>query len=83
MFLTPDGKPIVGGTYWPREDKKDRWRDVYPGFKTILKAMHDAYKEKTPRVRRSRPTSSPPRTEPALANAGVPGIAIVDARPRI
>src|SRR5438876_7784825 len=22
MFLTADGKPIVGGTYWPPEDKK-------------------------------------------------------------
>src|SRR4051794_20316782 len=22
MFLLPDGRPIVGGTYWPREDKK-------------------------------------------------------------
>src|SRR5580765_3479702 len=21
MFLTTDGKPIIGGTYWPREDK--------------------------------------------------------------
>ncbi len=20
MFLTPEGKPIVGGTYWPKED---------------------------------------------------------------
>src|SRR6187401_496366 len=22
MFLTEEGKPIVGGTYWPKEDKK-------------------------------------------------------------
>src|ERR1700758_3070224 len=22
MFLTADGRPIVGGTYWPREDRK-------------------------------------------------------------
>src|SRR5262249_28631972 len=21
MFLTADGKPIIGGTYWPREDR--------------------------------------------------------------
>ena len=22
MFLTADGKPIVGGTYWPPDDKE-------------------------------------------------------------
>jgi uncharacterized protein len=22
MFLTPEGKPIIGGTYWPREDRE-------------------------------------------------------------
>ena len=22
MFLLPDGRPIFGGTYWPREDRK-------------------------------------------------------------
>src|SRR5438105_2429079 len=23
MFMTPDGKPLVGGTYWPREDVQE------------------------------------------------------------
>ncbi len=35
MFLTPDGKPIFGGTYWPPEDKKVG-EDTIPGFKSIL-----------------------------------------------
>ena len=35
MFLTPDGKPIVGGTYWPIEDKGSDEATV-PGFKSVL-----------------------------------------------
>jgi len=45
MFLMPDGRPIVGGTYWPPDDKKEG-DDTYPGFKTIVKAVRDAYKDK-------------------------------------
>src|SRR5262249_3777112 len=36
MFLLPDGRPIVGGTYWPREDKKIEGEAVL-GFKSVLK----------------------------------------------
>lgn len=32
VFLSPDLKPLMGGTYFPPEDKYGR-----PGFKTILK----------------------------------------------
>ena len=28
MFLTAEGKPIVGGTYWPPEDRDDRRQDL-------------------------------------------------------
>jgi uncharacterized protein YyaL (SSP411 family) len=45
MFLTADGKPIGGGTYWPPEDREIDGRKL-SGLKTILKAVHDAYKEK-------------------------------------
>jgi uncharacterized protein YyaL (SSP411 family) len=76
MFLMPDGKPIIGGTYWPREDQKDK-DEVYPGFKTILKAVRDAYKEK-PEALQKQADDLAGRTRFALANAGVPGIAIVD-----
>src|SRR5436305_9123777 len=33
MWLTPDGKPIVGGTYWPREDREVDGQKVR-GFKS-------------------------------------------------
>jgi uncharacterized protein YyaL (SSP411 family) len=39
MFLTADGKPIVGGTYWPPEDRVIEGQTVR-GFKSILRSMH-------------------------------------------
>jgi uncharacterized protein len=38
MFLTPDAKPIFGGTYFPIEDRKADDETV-PGFKSILKRV--------------------------------------------
>jgi uncharacterized protein YyaL (SSP411 family) len=35
MFLTPTGKPIIGGTYFPPEDKKVG-DDTIPGMKSVL-----------------------------------------------
>ena len=75
MFLLPDARPIIGGTYWPREDQKDG-DESNPGFKTILKAVHDAYKEKPNDVEKQAADLSS-KTKFALANGGVPGLAIV------
>ncbi len=44
MFLTPSGKPIVGGTYWPPEDK-DIQGSKMRGFKTVLKIVREAWTE--------------------------------------
>jgi uncharacterized protein YyaL (SSP411 family) len=38
-FLTPDGKPFFGGTYFPPEDAMGR-----PGFKRILVGVAEAFK---------------------------------------
>ncbi len=40
-FLTADGKPFYGGTYFPPDDRMGR-----PGFKRILLAISDAYKNR-------------------------------------
>jgi hypothetical protein len=40
MFLTPEGKPIGGGTYWPPEDREVQGEKVR-GFKTILGLVQD------------------------------------------
>ncbi len=41
VFLTPEGKPVTGGTYFPPEDKWGR-----PGMKTILPRVAQTWKEK-------------------------------------
>lgn len=38
VFLTPDGKPFYGGTYYPLEP-----RYGIPSFRQVLEAVHDAY----------------------------------------
>ena len=41
VFLTPEGKPFYGGTYFPPED-----RQGLPGFPRVLEAMADTYRNK-------------------------------------
>ena len=38
MFLTAEGKPIFGGTYWPPDDREVDGETI-PGFKSILKRV--------------------------------------------
>ena len=45
IFLTPEGKPIAGGTYFPPTDMPGR-----PGFMTILKNVTSAWAERQPDV---------------------------------
>jgi uncharacterized protein YyaL (SSP411 family) len=45
VFLTPDGKPIFGGTYWPPDDREAGGETV-PGFKSVLKKVIDLDKTK-------------------------------------
>ena len=48
VFLTPDGKPFYGGTYFPPVDQYGR-----PSFKKILLAISEAYKERREEVLQS------------------------------
>ncbi len=45
MFLTPDAKPIIGGTYWPKKDKKVEDNTLI-GFISVLNKILDIHKEK-------------------------------------
>jgi len=47
-FLTPDGKPFFGGTYFPPEDAMGR-----PGFKRVLLSVAEAYKNRRTEVDRA------------------------------
>jgi uncharacterized protein YyaL (SSP411 family) len=39
-FLTPEGKPFYGGTYFPPEDRANM-----PGFPRVLQSVADAYRD--------------------------------------
>jgi uncharacterized protein YyaL (SSP411 family) len=77
VFLTPDGEPFYGGTYFPPEP-----RHGLPSFRQVLRAVADAYRERPEDVaaqaealvgalRRSAATepSREPLTESLLAEA--------------
>ena len=48
VFLTPDGKPFYGGTYFPREE-----RYGMPSFRRVLQAIAQAYRERPDEVGKS------------------------------
>ncbi len=45
VFITPDQKPYLGGTYYPPEAKYNR-----PGFPQILEQAHDLYHNQKARI---------------------------------
>ena len=48
VFLTPEGEPFFGGTYYPPEP-----RHGLPSFRQVLSAVADAYRERRAEVARS------------------------------
>jgi uncharacterized protein len=48
VFLTPDGRPFYGGTYFPPDDRYGR-----PSFRKILLAIADAYRDRREEVLKS------------------------------
>ena len=64
VFLTPDGRPFYGGTYFPKDD-----RHGLPGFTRLLEAVDDAWRE-----RRDELLGQAGRLAAALARSGeLPG----------
>jgi len=49
MFLTAEAKPIIGGTYWPPDDRVIEG-ETAPGFKSVLKSMHEWQTTKAKRL---------------------------------
>ena len=41
VFLTPDGEPFYGGTYFPNDE-----RGGMPSFPRVLQSVHDAYRNR-------------------------------------
>ena len=48
MFLTPDGRPFYGGTYFPPKE-----RQGMPGFPTILQGVVEAWRDERPAVEKA------------------------------
>ena len=47
VFLTPEGKPFYGGTYFPPADRHNM-----PGFPRLLETVAQAYRDSNPEIRR-------------------------------
>ncbi len=75
MFLTPDAKPFFGGTYFPARDG-DRGANV--GFLTVVQRVHDAWINKTDRIRQDAEFVSE-QVKKRLAGFAVAANAKVDA----
>jgi uncharacterized protein len=48
VFLTPDGKPFFGGTYYPPED-----RHGMPGFRRVILSVENAWKNRREEILQS------------------------------
>ncbi len=75
VFLTPDGRPFYGGTYFPPDD-----RHGLPGFKRLLEALTVAYRERRDEVERGgeRLREYLQQSGTARPRPGVAGPAVAD-----
>ncbi|MBW7883411.1 MAG: thioredoxin domain-containing protein [Caldilineaceae bacterium] len=75
VWLTPDGQPFHGGTYFPNEQ-----RYGMPSFRTVLKAVADAYHNRREQVtnQASRLTTMLRRSASLAADGGEVGTEILD-----
>ena len=74
MFLTPDGEPFWGGTYFPGEAKYGR-----PGFRDVLRRISQIYTDEPDKVRTNASAIKHALAQLAEADAGdLPGIDTID-----
>ncbi|MGH9500758.1 MAG: thioredoxin domain-containing protein [Terriglobales bacterium] len=75
-FLTPDGKPFYGGTYFPPDDQYGR-----PSFKRVLVSIANAYHEKNDDVMEQAKTveSAISQAESFAGKGGDFSSAVIDA----
>jgi len=75
-FLTPDGKPFYGGTYFPPADQYGR-----PSFKRVLVSIANAYREKHGEVleQANMVASAISQTESFAGRSGKVSAAVIEA----
>jgi uncharacterized protein len=73
-FLTPDGKPFFGGTYFPPQDQHGR-----PGFPRVLLTMAEAFQKRRDEVNESAGSvmAAIEHNESFMGRAGNPGPELV------
>jgi uncharacterized protein YyaL (SSP411 family) len=74
-FLTPEGKPYFGGTYFPPEDRHGR-----PSFQRVLLTMAEAFVNRRGEVDESAASvmEAIEQSEAFSGRAGNPGVALVE-----
>jgi uncharacterized protein YyaL (SSP411 family) len=74
-FLTPDGRPYFGGTYFPREDRYGR-----PGFGRVLATMAQVWKDRRDEANESAASvmSAIEHNESFSSRGGELSLALVD-----
>ncbi len=75
MFLTADGKPIFGGTYWPPDDKEEDGK-TYAGLKTILARVQKVHADRRKELEEQADRIAE-ATQDALQGAAR-GVALID-----
>ena len=65
MFLTPEGEPFWGGTYFPPESKYGR-----PGFPDVLNTIHGYWTDKQDAISQNVSTLRESLSEMALSESG-------------
>lgn len=70
VFLTPELKPMVGGTYFPPDDKYGR-----PGFKSILRRVKEVWDTKREALRQNGELVVQQLAEATTASASSVGLA--------
>ena len=74
-FLTPDGKPFYGGTYFPPADQYGR-----PSFKRVLLSIAQAYREKNGEVvEQAKMVESAISRAESFAGGGSVSATVIDA----
>ena len=72
MFLTPDGKPMIGGTYWPPEPRYGR-----PSFRQVLHSIDSAWRTQRDQMESRGLTLADHLAKLSELNAG-PGVSPAD-----
>jgi uncharacterized protein YyaL (SSP411 family) len=79
VFLTPDGRPFYGGTYFPPRDRQ-YGQQTMPGFPRVLQTIADLYKHQREEIEEQaneladylkKRSGTPPRSRDGISPTGV------------